>query len=184
MAHSWLTLDVMKSMRVAIIGNSGSGKSTIARSLAAKHDLPTLDLDTVAWEPGKIAVARDAAAATSAVISFCEAAPHWVVEGCYGNLIAATLQYSPMLLFVEPGVDVCLAHCRARPWEPHKYPSKEEQDGKLEFLLAWVRAYYTRQGDLALSAHQALFDNYGGPKRKLVSPPGSDFLAEFATWAR
>ena len=79
---------------------------------------------------------------------------------------------------------MCLAHCRARPWEPHKYPSKQEQDGKLEFLLAWVREYYTRQGDLSLSAHQALFDNYGGPKRKLVSPPGSDFLAEFATWAR
>ena len=128
----------MKNTRISIIGNSGSGKSTIARSLAATHALPTLDLDTVAWEPGKIAVARDAAAATSAVTSFCEAAPHWIVEGCYGNLVAATLQYSPVLLFVEPGVDVCLAHCRARPWEPHKYPSKEEQDSKLDFLLAWV----------------------------------------------
>jgi|JI10StandDraft_1071094.scaffolds.fasta_scaffold229197_2 adenylate kinase family enzyme len=144
----------MKRMRVSIIGNSGSGKSTIASSLSATHALPTLDLDTVAWEPAKVAVARDAAVATSAVRSFCETAPHWVVEGCYGNLIAATLQYSPMLLFVEPGVEVCLAHCRARPWEPHKYPSKEEQDGKLEFLLAWVREYYTRQGDLSFSARQ------------------------------
>jgi adenylate kinase family enzyme len=169
-------------MRISIIGNSGSGKSTIARSLAAMHGLATLDLDSVAWEPGKIAVARDPMVAAVDVTSFCEASPNWVVEGCYGNLIAATLQYSPVLLFVEPGVEMCLANCRARPWEPHKYQSKQEQDVKLEFLLAWVRDYYTRQGDLSLVGHQALFDNYGGVKHKLVGPPGSKFLTESAAW--
>jgi len=45
-------------MRVAIVGNSGSGKSTLARRLAADSGTPTLDLDTVAWEPGQIAVSR------------------------------------------------------------------------------------------------------------------------------
>ncbi len=170
-------------MRISIIGNSGSGKSTIARSLAAMHGLATLDLDTVAWEPGKIAVARDPAVAAVDVMAFCEAASDWVVEGCYANLIAATLQYSPVLLFVEPGVEACLANCRARPWEPHKYESRQEQDEKLEFLLAWVRDYYTRQGDLSLAGHQALFDSYGGVKRKLVNRPGSELFSESAAWA-
>ena len=45
-------------MRIAILGNSGSGKSTVARSLAARSGAVLLDLDTVAWEPGQIAVAR------------------------------------------------------------------------------------------------------------------------------
>ena len=47
-------------MRVAVIGNSGSGKSTLAQQLAEAHALTALDLDTVAWEPGTIAVPRRA----------------------------------------------------------------------------------------------------------------------------
>lgn len=172
---------MLSLMRISIIGNSGSGKSTLARMLSAAHGLANLDLDTVAWEPGKIAVARDPALAAGDVASFCQANPRWVVEGCYGSLIAATLPYAPMLLFVEPGIEACLAHCRARPWEPHKYPSKQEQDAKLEFLLAWVGEYYTRQGDLSLQAHQDLFDGYGGAKHKLISPPDSQFLAAVAS---
>src|SRR4030095_11081198 len=45
-------------MRIVIFGNSGSGKSTMARDLSERHQIPMLELDTVVWEPGKIAVLR------------------------------------------------------------------------------------------------------------------------------
>lgn len=163
-------------MRVAIIGNSGSGKSTLARRLSADRVLPTLDLDTVAWEPDKIAVPRDQADAKADVKAFCETNKAWVIEGCYAGLVHAALQFSPTLLFLEPGVDTCLANCRNRPWEPHKYKSRHEQDEKLEFLLAWVREYYVREDDLSLVAHQALFDAYAGPKRKLTTLVGQKLI--------
>jgi adenylate kinase family enzyme len=156
-------------MRIALIGNSGSGKSTLARQLASSHALPILDLDTVAWEPGRVAVARAADAAVRDVQAFCEANASWVVEGCYAGLVRAALAYSPVLLFLEPGVEACVANCRSRPWEPHKYASKQVQDQHLEFLLAWVREYYSRAGDLSLAAHQALFDEYRGPKHMLTA---------------
>ena len=155
-------------MRVAIVGNSGSGKSTLASQIAAAHSLVSLDLDTVAWEPGKIAVPRSADAAAAAVIAFCGQHDRWVVEGCYAGLVQQTLEHAPILLFVDPGVEACLANCRNRPWEPHKYASKAEQDEKLEFLLTWVREYSSRDGDLSLSAHQAIFEQYRGPKLRLA----------------
>ena len=62
------------------------------------------------------------------------------------------------------------------PWEPHKYNSRHEQDEKLEFLLAWVREYYSREGDLSLVAHQALFDAYPGPKHKLTTLVGQKLI--------
>ena len=158
---------MMRIMRIALIGNSGSGKSTLSMQLAARYALPMLDLDTVAWEPGKIAVARDPAAAVREVHEFCSAREQWVVEGCYAGLVHEALAYSPILLFLEPGVEACVANCRNRPWEPHKYESKQAQDERLEFLLSWVREYYTRAGDLSLATHQALFDEYRGPKHKL-----------------
>src|SRR6185503_14519636 len=51
--HSW-------TMRILVFGNSGSGKTTLARALAAAHGLAHLDLDSVVWEPGQIAVQRPA----------------------------------------------------------------------------------------------------------------------------
>jgi adenylate kinase family enzyme len=155
-------------MRIAIVGNSGSGKSTLAREIAAAHSIVSLDLDTVAWEPGKIAVARPADAAAVDVRAFCSAHDSWVVEGCYAALVFQTVEQSPILLFIDPGVDACLANCRSRPWEPHKYGSKAEQDEKLEFLLSWVREYYSREGELSLSAHRSLFESYRGPKLRLA----------------
>jgi adenylate kinase family enzyme len=155
-------------MRVVIVGNSGSGKSTLAGQIAAAHSITSLDLDTVAWEPGKIAVARLPEAAAADVTAFCSTYDSWIIEGCYGTLAGHALAYSPILLFIDPGVEACLANCRDRPWEPHKYASKAEQDAWLEFLLSWAAGYYTRDDDLSLRAHQTLFDSYRGPKLRLA----------------
>jgi adenylate kinase family enzyme len=156
-------------MRIAILGNAGSGKSTLARRLAAQARVPVLDLDTIHWAPNQIAVARPTADAIADLHGFC-ALPGWVIEGCYGDLVEAALRHRPQLLFLNPGEATCLRHCRERPWEPHKYPSREAQDARLDGLLAWVSDYYRRDGSLSLAGHRALFEAYDGPKREIVDP--------------
>lgn len=168
-------------MRIAIIGNSGSGKTTLSRQLAIEYGLVILDLDTVAWESGKVAVPRQQELACGEVAAFCASNESWVTEGCYAGLVSAALKYSPLLLFVEPGVEACLFNCRSRPWEPHKYKSKQEQDENLEFLFSWVREYYSRDGELSLKAHHALFDSFQGPKRKLTGRVDQALVSELGT---
>lgn len=164
------------TLRLAILGNSGSGKSTLARRLGTLTGLGPLDLDALAWEPGRIAVPRDPADARADVEAYCSTRSRWIIEGCYADLVAVTLRYEPVLVFLEPGLEVCLEHCRRRPWEPHKYPSKAEQDEKLAFLLDWVEGYYARDGEMSLHGHQRLFDGYMGPKHRLLAPPEPDFI--------
>lgn len=169
-------------MRVAILGNSGSGKSTLANWLAQSANLTVLDLDSVAWEPDRPAVARSSALAEADVSTFCTAHARWVLEGCYGNLIEAAFQFEPFLIFLNPGLESCIAHNLNRPWEPHKYPSKQEQDANLQFLLSWVAEYYTRDGAMSLGAHQAVFDKYPGRKVEVqrvpqLNPPEAEVLA-------
>lgn len=166
---------MQRATRFAIIGNAGSGKSTLAWQLAGELDIALLDLDIVAWEPDRVAVQRSHAAASADVKAFCRFYPSWVVEGCYPDLIRATLKYRPYLLLLDPGMDQCLANCRSRPWEPHKYKSRAEQDRKLGVLLAWVADYYQRDGDMSLQSHEALFEAYRGPKQRLSRLPGPDF---------
>ena len=158
-------------MRVAILGNSGSGKSTLARALAAADDIPILDLDSVAWAPDPPPTLRPDELARADVRAFCRRNAAWIVEGCYATLIEAALAEGAALILLDPGLDACLANCRARPWEPHKYASKAEQDASLAFLLDWVADYYTRSGPMSLSAHRACFDACAGPKRALFALP-------------
>jgi adenylate kinase family enzyme len=158
-------------MRVAILGNSGSGKSTLAGTIATASGAPSLDLDTVAWEPGQSAVERTEDHARADVRAFCSSNEAWVVEGCYANLIETALEYTPKLIFMNPGLEACLTNCKIRPWEPHKYASKQEQDSNLKFLLSWVADYYTRNGPLSFSAHKSCFCAYPGPKLELLSLP-------------
>jgi adenylate kinase family enzyme len=172
-------------VRIAILGNSGSGKSTLASWLAARTGVPTLDLDTVAWEPNSIAVARPAAAAETDVHAFCATHASWVVEGCYANLVQVALQFAPLLLFLNPGEQQCLDNCRSRPWEARKYPSKDEQDRRLAFLLSWVSDYYTRAGEMSLSGHRSCFGAYAGKRHELhqlprLEPPSREILSWIA----
>jgi adenylate kinase family enzyme len=154
-------------IKIAILGNSGSGKSTLAKSLAAQT-IPLLDLDSIVWEPNLVAVSRLPQNVLKDLERFCMGGDGWIIEGCYAHLVADSLRWNPELIFLNPGEEACLQHCRARPWEPHKYSSKQEQDSKLEFLLAWVSDYYRRDGDMSLRAHRKLFDLYAGPKRELT----------------
>jgi adenylate kinase family enzyme len=169
-------------MRIAILGNSGSGKSTLARWLVERRAAALLDLDTVAFEPGQIAVSRPTQKAEADVKSFCSSHENWVVEGCYANLVAAALHSTPRLLFLNPGEAQCVANCRARAWEPHKYASQAQQDERLSFLLTWVGEYYVRDGEMSLAGHRQCFAAYTGPKLELrnipsLNPPSAEVLS-------
>ncbi|HEX5791249.1 MAG TPA: hypothetical protein VFY13_08840 [Luteolibacter sp.] len=153
-------------MKIAIIGNSGSGKSVLARWLATDSAAHVLDLDLVFWQSGTLE--RPGAERIAEVQRFCREHESWIVEGCYSDLIEATFPWRPELIFMDPGLDVCISNCRSRPHEPHKYPTKQEQDRNLDFLLTWVAHYYKRDGLMSHQQHHELFNRYDGPKRRVT----------------
>jgi adenylate kinase family enzyme len=156
-------------MRVLIMGNSGSGKSYRAQALAAQHGLAHLDLDTIVWEPGLIAVPRAPEQVRAELLAFVEGNESWIAEGCYGDLVEAALPFCSELVFMNPGLKVCLENNRRRPWEPHKYASMEAQQSKLDFLLEWVAGYYTRDDAMSYATHQRIFDGFGGNKTEVTT---------------
>jgi adenylate kinase family enzyme len=162
------------SSRLVLIGNSGSGKTTLARSLVRASGLSHLDLDPLAWLPCTPPQRRPISETARTIAFFIDDHDGWVIEGCYADLAALALPRSTQLVFLNPGVDVCVEHARSRPWEPHKYPSKEAQDANLDMLLRWLRDYPTREDELSLRAHRALFDGYAGNKIELTSREAID----------
>lgn len=161
-------------MRALIFGNSGSGKSTLAKALSVRHGGAHLDLDTIVWEPGRIAEPRPMPRVLADLDAFIAQHECWVIEGCYGDLVAHAAPACTELLFLNPGRDACLANNRRRPWEPHKYDSPDKQDAMLDHLQAWVAGYYERDDAWSYAAHRRLFDAHAGAKTEYTALPDTD----------
>ncbi|MGH7297514.1 MAG: shikimate kinase [Polyangiaceae bacterium] len=155
--------------RIVLFGNSGSGKSTLALRLARDTRLPHLDLDVVAWTGAEPPERRAAAESARDIEAFMEGGDGWVIEGCYADLVAVAARRATCLVFLNPGMEACKANARARPWEPHKYTTKEKQDAGLAFLLGWIGEYETREDVYSLKAHRAVFDAFKGDRVELTS---------------
>ena len=151
-------------MRVLVFGNSGSGKSTYSKALAVREGLAHLDLDSIVWEPGKIAVERSMESAAASLQAFIDSHTDWVIEGCYGELVRAAAPHCTLLVFLNPGMDACLANNLSRPWEPHKYASLALHNSMLGQLQEWVAGYYERKDAWSYRVHREIFDAFAGPK--------------------
>lgn len=153
-------------MRIVVIGNSGCGKTTLASRLAAEHGLEHLDLDTLAWLPTQPPERAPLDEVATTLREFASRHARWVAEGCYSDLAEVLLADATELFFLDLPVQACQRHAQMRPWEPHKYPSKQAQDANLQMLLQWIAQYPHRDGPLGRRAHQALFDAFTGPKQR------------------
>lgn len=158
-------------MKIIVLGNAGSGKSTLANRLLKDHKAASLSLDAVAFSGG--ATRRPLPDSVEEAKAFIRQHDSWVIEGCYADIIEPLLVYADRLIFLNPGVEACVQHCLARPWEPDKFDSKQAQDANLNNLLDWVRSYEYRDDEYGLRLHRALFDGFDGDK--VEYPSASDY---------
>lgn len=68
--------------KIAIFGNAGGGKSTLAKTLAARLQLPLFALDQLCWERGGGAVPHEVYLQRHAAVLAREA---WIIDG-YGSI--------------------------------------------------------------------------------------------------
>src|SRR6516225_2107471 len=154
-------------MRLILLGNAGAGKSTMARRLLGGKPIARLSLDQIAWDEGPKRKPLDVSLCL--LKDFIQSNEQWVIEGCYSDLIEAALPYCTELRFLNPGIEVCVAHCLRRPWEPEKFSSPEDQGAMLTHLVQWVREYETRDDAYGLKRHRELFEGFQGRKREYTS---------------
>lgn len=145
---------------MVVLGNAGSGKTTLACWLELAFGVARLDLDTIVWRPGAVAEPRPLDDVVADLAHFAGEHATWVVEGCYGDLARILLPRANQLVLLDPGEARCLQHNRERPWEPHKYASAAAQQGMLPLLLDWASGYYARADAWSLRAHREIFDGF------------------------
>lgn len=158
----------MNHKKIIIFGNSGSGKSTLAKKLQSQHQLAHLDLDTLAWQPSRSPCRKPLSESKVLINQFIAINPSWVIEGCYADLLTLVSPQADHAIFMNLPIDLCQQNARNRPWEPHKYNSKAEQDVNLPMLLDWIAQYTIRTDDFSSHKHQILYQQFCGTKQQII----------------
>ena len=108
--------------RVAVIGCCGAGKSTLARNLGDRLNLPVIHLDTYYWQPGWQATDGDRWLEIQQELIAEES---WIVDGNYGSTLDLRLAAADTVIWLDFGRCLCLWRVIKRYI---RYPGKTRPD--------------------------------------------------------
>ena len=91
--------------RVLVIGSPGAGKSTFARELARRTDLPLTHLDAEYWRPGWV---RPRAAEWEVKMRGLIAADAWILDGNYTSTVPLRAARAETIIVLDYPRTLCL----------------------------------------------------------------------------
>ena len=91
--------------RILIIGNAGAGKSTFARALSLKFDLPLVHLDKLFWRGDWETVSRDE---FDSLLQAALEKPQWIIDGNFSRTLPHRLTYCDTVFWLDMPTWLCL----------------------------------------------------------------------------
>lgn len=152
-------------MRTVIIGNSGSGKSHLAKSLASLHPSPVIHLDRIFWMPGGFNEKKS----KDEMIREVEQKRKensWIVEGVFGELAGLFLPRAQRLIYLEMDWATCQSGLKLRGSESSRQLDPVKAEENFSKLLLWAEQYWTRRDLRSAAGHLRLFSEFAGSKLK------------------
>ena len=91
--------------RILIIGCGGAGKSTLARQLGAKLNLPVVHLDKLYWKPGWVESSKEE---IDEKIHIELQKPQWIIDGNYNRTISERMKRCDTVIYLDFSRFACL----------------------------------------------------------------------------
>jgi adenylate kinase family enzyme len=161
-------LEALK-LRTLVIGNSGSGKSSLARGLGAQIHAPIFDLDLIHWKDDGFGAKQDEDVARQRVADLA-ATERWIIEGVYGWLAEVAAPRATSLIWLDIPWGVCQEGLLLRGQR------RGGTEADFAELLKWAEAYWARQTPTSFKGHQRLFEAFSAAKLRIRSRMEADHL--------
>lgn len=146
--------------RILIIGSGGAGKSTLAKKLMEKLNLPIIHLDCHFWNPGWIKTPSDE---WHQMVEEFVAQERWIMDGNYSSTIDVRLERADTVIFLDIPRIICLWRVIKRRIKWHNKVRPDINEGCPESLdwefIKWIWNYPNRNKPRLLRKIHALNGN-------------------------
>ena len=116
------------------IGCSGSGKSTFARKLRDKTELPLFYLDMIWHKPDRTTISKDYFDSSLSEILKNES---WIIDGNYGRTLEMRLKECDTVFLFDLPVEICIEGVNSRRGKPREDMPWIEETPDEEFMN-WI----------------------------------------------
>ncbi len=128
--------------KIIVIGCPGSGKSTFAKALHQKINLPLFHLDMIYWNPDRTIV--DESIFYERQLSIIKT-DEWIIDGNYGSTMELRFQACDTVFFLDYPLQVCLDGIKQRRGKPRTdMPWQEKSDEEDIEFLDFVKNYHLK----------------------------------------
>ena len=127
--------------KIIVIGCPGAGKSTFARALQQKTNIPLHHLDMMFWNKDKTTVPKSVFLdRLSAVLKTDE----WIIDGNYGSTLELRLAACDTAVFLDYPLEICLNGIKERQGKPRADMPWIETEEDAEFI-EFIKSYNEQQ---------------------------------------
>lgn len=89
--------------RIHIIGSVASGKTTLAKELSLKHNIPYYELDNVVWIRNMSGDIRRTEKEREDYLHKIIQSESWIIEGVHNDVwVSPSFQHADVILFLDP----------------------------------------------------------------------------------
>lgn len=115
--------------KIMIIGSGGAGKSTLARQISEKLNIPVHHLDVYLWKPNWVMTTREEQIKIQNELVQNEA---WIIDGNYDGTMEIRLQEADTIIFLDVPRQICLYRAFKRMIKYRDGSRPDMQEGNKE----------------------------------------------------
>ncbi len=148
-------------MRIVIVGTSGSGKTTLARQVAARLQIPHVELDALHWEPNWTPADLDVF--RQRIVTHL-GGDRWVVDGNYSKVRALVWQRATTVVWLDFPFGVVLGRIvwrtlwrgitRQTLWNGNRETLRQSLFSRDSMILWMLHTYHKRRQSYPLLFQQ------------------------------
>ncbi len=135
-------------MKIRIMGNSASGKTTLARRIAEYFNVDVLHLDSIAFVPSSNYELKSDEEIVAEYQSFCKSRQNYIIDGNYLNITSSITEIYDLVIFIDLPIDQTEYNFKNRYFE-FENSSRPELPNIIgenyEEMMLWINNFNTRR---------------------------------------